>query len=123
MSTEDLVCADCGTPLKNGHSKCPKCGSGNKLQTLEAKLVLHPSDFRARQKNKSMPGDVLDYRYREKIAGESGRPARDELTVDRRDKEWTSVHHKVKELIDGVWKLCDEHTRKYRAKRRQKEVR
>jgi len=122
MSTEDLVCADCGTPLKNGHSKCPKCGSGNKSKTVKGRIDFNHSKFRARQKNKTIPGNVLDFKYRKKIARGSGRPARDELTIDRRDKKWTTKRHRVKELINGVWKVCYDNMTKCRAKRRGKEV-
>ncbi len=120
MSTEGLVCGDCRTPLKNGHSKCPKCGSDNKSKTVKGRIDFNDSKFRAKQKNKTTPGNVLDFKYRKKIAGGSGRPARDELTIDRRDRERTTKHHKVKELIDGVWKVCHEHMDKYKAKRRKK---
>lgn len=110
-------CADCETPLKSDIQKCPKCGSGNKLVKIEDTLYVS-SRLRGEIKTPDISGNVVQFKIRRKIAGESGNLTREELTINRRNKKETIKHHKVEEFIDGKWQVVHEHSDKFKAKRR-----
>lgn len=83
---EKHFCLDCGASLGQKLRKCPKCGSGNKRIEIED-VVYVSSQLRGRIRNPKVAGNIEEFRIKRKIAGESGNLAKDELIIDRRDKD------------------------------------
>lgn len=114
-----IKCMDCKTELETGEQKCPKCGSGNKEISLSEKIQLLDK-LKGKVKDEKTPGAIKQFTSRTKIAGNSGNIARENLSIDRSDKDHTIKKHKVEEFIDGKWVTVHEHTETYEAKRREK---
>jgi predicted nucleic acid-binding Zn-ribbon protein len=117
MSTATLFCADCGTRLETGIYKCPECGSGNKRLKIEETITI-TDQLHGKVKDQTTSGNVVEFKIRTKIAGESGNLAREELTINRRNRKETIKHHKVEEFINGEWKVVHEDDERFKAKRR-----
>jgi len=110
-------CADCGTSLGQDLQKCPKCGSGNKLIEIEDTLYVS-SSLKGEIKKPGISTNVEEFRVKRKIAGESGNIARDELVINRRDKNVTIKYHRVEEFVNGKWQIVHEHSDESPAKHR-----
>lgn len=117
MSTSQIFCSDCGTQLKDSASNCSECGSGNKRLEIEETITI-TDQIKARVKDRTTPGNVIEFTVRTKIAGKSGNLAREEIVINRRDNKETIKSHKVEEFIDGKWEVVHEHSEPFKAKRR-----
>ena len=114
-----ILCMDCKTEIKAGEKKCPNCGTKNIEIQIFVNLQLL-DNLKGKVKDEETPGKVQEFTARTKIAGKSGNLARENLSIDRTDKDHTIKAHKVEEFIDGKWVTVHEHTETYKAKRREK---
>ena len=109
---------DCKTEIKAGEQKCPNCGTKNiEIQIFDNLQLL--DNLKGKVKDEKTPGKVQEFTARTKIAGNSGKLARENLSIDRSDEDYMIKDHKVEEYIDGEWVVVHEETKSYRAKRRE----
>lgn len=129
---EDIVikyfCRSCNREVKKEDTICPYCNSDLKRvgkrreikATFEEKLGLSVTEIRARKKRKGVSGDIIKEIYRNKISGETKRPAKEQFIIDRSDNSKTVKKHHVKEW-DGErkkWIVVHEEEKEFKAKRR-----
>lgn len=101
-----IKCRDCGKEIKAEDERCPLCGSRNKIiyaydsATILEMLVLKQKEEGYKKFKKKM-------KKGEKIAGESGRIARE---TDIYDKEKNLKYHIVEEQDEsGKWMVVHYH--------------
>ncbi len=75
--------------------------------------------LRIRIKREGWRGFLKEILMREKVAGESGREARETQVYDRTDPNVTKKKHRVDERTDsGEWETVHEHEEEFPAKHR-----
>lgn len=118
-----ISCLKCGYVFpQGGHNiSCPECGSRDRSLHVVDNLVLNEKKFQGKQFREGYPGKVIkEFKKCEKTS-KGGRPAKEELTIDRSDPLETIKIHKVEEQeVDGTWITVHNHEEKFSAKRRPK---
>lgn len=95
-------CLKCGEPLEAGMEKCPKCGSRDKLVTINDSITTHEM-LEARQRAEGCKDYKKLIRSGEKIGKKTGRLARERFVIDRENKR---KYHLVEEQNEqGEWEI------------------
>jgi len=116
VKKEDIICPNCGSNLE-------KVGRRREIkQTHTSKLGLSIVEIRGRKKKKGFPGDIIKEIDRNKISGETKRPTKEQLIIDRSNINKTVKKHYVKEWDKDKKKWITVHNEKeeFNAKRRPK---
>ena len=121
VSEDNIYCQGCGRLLKANERPCPTCGSGRRRYENHVKEILSFFDSH-KLKHKDKTGfRKFKAEVRSKISGNTRRPARESLTIDRTDPAYTKKFHRVEEKgDDGSYHVVHEHEEKTPAKHRIK---
>lgn len=118
-----MQCSSCNQLIGKNDSICPFCGStdrniyssdSSKVGCLE-KLELKQLDESGFKK--------VDLKSLNKISGETKRPTKEVLIIDRTDPNYTKKYHCIEELSEsGEYEIAHHHEDIYPAKRRPNNI-
>jgi len=101
-----ITCKSCGHSLAPEDRLCPQCGSGDRDIVVSDQI----RSFEMVTLDEYEPTE-RDYRRRikagEKISGETRRPAREHMIIDRVDHR--KYHHVEEQDASGKWRIVEDH--------------
>lgn len=115
-----ISCLKCGHVFpEDGHKRpCPECGSTDRSMRARDNLCINEK-LQGKQLREGYPGKVIKEFKKCGKTSKGGRPAKEELVIDRSDPQKTIKIHRVEEQgDDGSWKIVHKHDDEYSAKRR-----
>ena len=101
---DGMKCLKCGTDLTAEDTKCPKCGSGDRLVEVHDKITVR--EMLGVTENRISHHKFDKYSKSGEKIGANGKPAREELVIDKKNRRKT---HLVKEQNEkGEWVVVHE---------------
>ena len=122
MVLVEYFCHKCRKQLAVDEHPCSKCGCDKRDIYAYPKDTISVEDtlLRGKLKRPNIPGDAYEIKNIKKISGETKRPTKETMIIDRTHPEKTVKKHIVEEWDGEKWIRCHDELEENKAKHRRK---